>query len=312
MDIFDIKGIHPMLIKEMQPAFNDPAWIYELKLDGIRCIAYLDSNCTDLRNKRNFALIAKFPELSTIHQQVKNKCILDGELVVLKNGVPDFYELQRRTILTDKFKIQRAYMELPASFVTYDIIYQVDHEIVDLPLIERKKMLSSVVVESPRIAVSRYIEEYGIELYNMTVQNQLEGVVGKRKDSRYQYDKRSKEWVKFKRVADEELVIVGFIRKRPMNTLLLAKFNGEKLIYRGAVQFGVRLDTLFQHNCKIIPYSPFTRKPDNKVEDETGEVTWIEPALVCTVEYMPNTKNSLRQAVFKGIREDINPYDCQI
>lgn len=312
MDIFDLKGIHPMLIKEQQPAFNDSDWIYELKLDGIRCIAYLDCNNTDLQNKRDFSLIAKFPELLNIHKQVKAKCILDGELIVLKNGVPDFYELQRRTILSDKFKIQQAYMALPASFVAYDIIYHIDREVVDMPLIERKKLLSNVVVESPKIAVSRHIEEFGIELYNMTVQNNLEGVVGKRKDSRYQYDKRSNDWVKFKRVADEELVIVGFIRKRPMNTLLLAKYNGDKLVYRGAVQFGVKLDVLFQHNCKIITYSPFTMKPDNKVDGETGPVTWIEPNLVCTVEYMPNTKNSLRQAVFKGIREDISPHDCKI
>jgi ATP-dependent DNA ligase len=173
-------------------------------------------------------------------------------------------------------------------------------------------MLSSVVVESPRIAVSRYIEEYGIELYNMTVQNHLEGVVGKRKDSRYQFDKRSKDWVKFKRLADEELIIVGFIRKRPMNVLLLGKYNGDRLVYRGAVSFGVKLDLLKQYNCREILYSPLTMKSDNKVEGESGVVTWIEPTLVCTVEFMPNTKNSLRQAVFKGIREDINPYDCQI
>ncbi|GAA0220874.1 ATP-dependent DNA ligase [Metaclostridioides mangenotii] len=98
MDIFDEKGIKPMLIAEMQEAFDSPDYIFELKLDGIRCIAYLDNDSTDLRNKRDFKLISRFPELDQLHRYVNEKCILDGELIAMKNGVPDFYELQRRIL----------------------------------------------------------------------------------------------------------------------------------------------------------------------------------------------------------------------
>ena len=85
MDIFQEKSIKPMLIKDMVKPFNNSEWLYELKLDGIRCVAYLDNETTDLRNKRNMMLLPKFPELKDIHMQVKGKCILDGELIILKN-----------------------------------------------------------------------------------------------------------------------------------------------------------------------------------------------------------------------------------
>ena len=144
MDLFDEKAIKPMLIKDMMNPFNLIDWIYELKLDGIRCIAYLNDFETDLRNKRNMNLLPRFPELEMIHKQVKNKCVLDGELIILKDGVPDFYELQRRTLLIDTFKIKLANNKYPASFVAYDIIYYNNEATTDLPLIERKKILQEV------------------------------------------------------------------------------------------------------------------------------------------------------------------------
>ena len=101
MDLFESKNIKPMLIGEMQEAFDSPDYIYELKLDGERCIAYLDKDSTDLRNKRNIKMLAKVPELSNIHKQVKCRCILDGELIVIKDGKPDFFEIQRRSLMSN-------------------------------------------------------------------------------------------------------------------------------------------------------------------------------------------------------------------
>lgn len=311
MDLFGKKGIMPMLIANQQNPFNDPGWIYELKLDGLRCIAYLDNNSSDLRNKRDMTLLPRFPELSSINKQVKGKVILDGELIICKCGIPDFYELQRRTTLSNHFKIQRAIAQLPASYVAYDILYKDGEELKYLPLIERKQILNDSVIEGNNLAISRYIEEMGIELYNLADAQKLEGVVAKKKDSRYYFDKRSKDWVKFKRIADEECIVCGYVIKKPMPALILGQYKGDLLVYRGAVQFGVKLDFLRKYNCKQITYSPFTQKEENRVEGETG-ITWIEPTLVCTIEYMPNQNNSLRQPVFKGIREDITPLDCQI
>ena len=165
MDLFESKNIKPMLIGEMQEAFDSPDYIYQLKLDGIRYIAYLDKGTTDLRNKRNIKMLGEFPELSEIHQQAKKRCILDGELIVMKDGKPDFYEVQPRTLMSNTFKIQLAASKLPASFTAYDILYYDDHEVMDLPLMQRKKLLQKVLNENERIAISRYIEDHGIEFY---------------------------------------------------------------------------------------------------------------------------------------------------
>lgn len=303
MDLFLDKAIKPMLIKDMLNPFNSPDWIYELKLDGIRCLAYLNNEETDLRNKRNMMLLPKFPELRNIHKQIKGNCILDGELIILKNGVPEFFELQRRTLLTDPFKIELAYTKFPASYVAYDILYRNNEVLIDLPLMERKNILNDVIDENPSIAVSRYIEEKGIELYNLADQQKLEGVVAKKKDSKYVFDKRTKDWVKFKRMADEDFIICGYVKKESNSTsIILGKYKNGLLIYKGSVSLGVRSDP---YNWKIIDHSPFYLNPLSDRED----IVWVEPTLVCVVEYMPNTKNSLRQPVFKGVRDDVSPYD---
>lgn len=296
-----------MLISKQVPAFNSSDYIYELKQDGIRCINYMDENSIDLRNKRDMILTSKFPELSEIYENVKGKAILDGELIVLKNGVPDFYELQRRVMLTDSFKIQLAAKKLPASYVAYDIIYHDGKEVTELPLLERKLLLDSIIEESKRIAISRYIREFGIELYNLTCEQELEGVVAKEINSKYFFDKRSKDWLKIKRMADEDFVICGYILKESSNTLVLGQYDGNSLIYKGNVTLGVKLDFIEEYDCKRVNESPFTNSPE-----WSEKVEWLKPELVCVVEYMPNTKDRLRQAVFKGIRDDVMPYDCKV
>lgn len=161
MDLFQERNLSPMMIASMQAPFDSPDWIYELKLDGCRCIAYLDGNETVLRKKRNMELLPRFPELNQIHRQVKQKCVLDGELVVMVNGVPDFYELQKRTLLTRRVKIELGAGRLPASFVAYDCLQCGDRELLSVPLLSRKEILAENVAEGERLALSRYIPEKG-------------------------------------------------------------------------------------------------------------------------------------------------------
>lgn len=165
-DLFEQKNIKPMLIGTEGKAFNSPDYIYELKLDGERCIAYLDANGTDLRNKRNIKMLSKVPELSGIHKHVNCRCILDGELAVIKDGKPDFYEIQRRSLMTNHTKIEIASKKHPACFTAFDILYYKDHAVNDLPLTKRKELLSQAVTcESDRFAVSRVIEGSGVAFY---------------------------------------------------------------------------------------------------------------------------------------------------
>lgn len=308
MDLFEQKGIKPMLISKQVPAFNSKDFIYELKQDGIRCINYVDTDSIDLRNKRNMSLASKFPELQNIFYDVKFRSILDGEIIVIKNGVPDFYEVQRRVMMNDPFKIKLASEMLPASFVAYDVLYSNDKQITDLPLLERKNILNDLIKENYRIAVSRYVHEYGIELYNLTCEMELEGVVAKEVNSKYYFDKKSKDWLKIKRMADEDFVICGYAKNaNNASTLMLGQYRGNTLIYKGSVSFGVRLNFLNEYKCKKIDYSPFNLAPSIN-----EDITWLEPTLVCVVQFMPNTKEALRQPVFKGIRDDISPIECQV
>ena len=123
MDLFESKNISPMLLNFVSSPFDDKNYIFELKLDGIRCIAYLDKDKTILRNKRNKDVTEIYPELKNIHKFVKHRCILDGELVALNSdGTPNFFALQKRSLMTDKFKIELESEKNKVNFIAYDIL----------------------------------------------------------------------------------------------------------------------------------------------------------------------------------------------
>ena len=234
------------------------------------------------------------------------KCILDGEIVVLAGGVPDFYRLQKRTMLTDRFKIEMEAKRFPASFVAFDCIYQKNQELVFQSLMERKHKLSTMVTENDRIAVSRYIEKEGLALYRAAETRELEGVVAKRKESLYLMGKRTKDWVKFKRMADEDFIVAGYIPKGGHTfSLVLAKYRLGSLVYKGHVTSGVTKDT-------VARLEETGRNPFRMLPTGNENAVWVEPGLVCVVEYMPNTLQSFRQPVFKGFRDDISPEEVQV
>lgn len=208
-------------------------------MDGFRCLAYMDNTGVDFRKKRNIRMASRFPELSEIYRNVSGKCILDWEIVVLKKGVPDFYALQKRTLLTDRFKMELEAAHFPASFVAFDCIYLNGREFLWEPLMQRKDALQRMVTENDRIAVSRY-ERQGIALYQAAEQRELEGIVAKRKDSAYLMGKRRRDWIKCKRMADEDFIVAGYIRKgKHMYSLILAKYRNGNLVYKGHVMSGV-------------------------------------------------------------------------
>jgi len=307
MDIFDNRKINPMLIAKMKDPFDSPDYIFEIKWDGIRCVSYLGTE-TDIRNKRNKLMAPIFPELQNLHEQVKVKCILDHELLVLRNGMPEFYEVQKRATMTNPFKIKLSSERYPASIIAYDILYYKDKDITMLPLIERKKYLQDVVIENDIISVSRYIEDNGIMLFDLVKEKGLEGVVAKKKSSLYWQGKRSKDWIKFKVLDSDDCVICGYIiKEKSMTSLILGQYDEDVLVYKGHVTLGVSLRILNQYNYKVIDYSPFGFVPAGN-----ENAVWLAPELVCIVESMPTEKGGFRQPVFKGIREDKTALECQI
>jgi len=310
-DIYTLRQAQPMLLVDGQP-FDSSEYIFELKLDGIRCLAYLDEQ-TELRNKRNKNVTVIYPELSDIHKQVGRKCILDGEIIVAINGVPDFFEIQRRSLMTDAFKIELLSKSKPVSFVVYDIIYLDNQEVIEKPLMQRKEMLTEIVRENNRIAISRYIEEKGIEFYQLAAKQNLEGIVAKKKKSLYYYGKRSKDWVKFKKMIEEDFVICGYIKDDDggsIKSVILGAYKDKQLIYQGHVALGIS-----KEDAKIIinyARNHSTFQPFSEKMDEEGAI-WMKPDLVCAVKYMMRTHTfGLRQPVYKGLRDDKDPTECQL
>lgn len=296
----------PMLIGAEGDPFDSPDYLFELKLDGERCIAILERDKTVLRNKRGNLLLPKFPELSEIHLQVKAPCILDGELMVQKNGVPSFSEVQRRTIMSDRLKIQLAAKRLPASFVAFDMLELRGADITQRPLCQRKELLTQTVRETERLAVSRVIEEHGRALYALAVERNLEGIVAKHRESLYYPGKRTKDWIKIKYLKDDDFAVCGYIRKSAgVTSLVLGQYEDGRLVYRGHVTLGVSgevLQRLMELERQETPPLPVPPGNENAV--------WLKPTLVCTVRYMEKTTSgSLRQPVFKGLREDKDIHD---
>ena len=311
MDLFDSKNIKPMLIgKEVAP-FDDPNYIYELKWDGERCVAYLEpGKPPELRNKRNVRMLGKVPELEQICRQVKKRCILDGELFILKDGRPDFSLIQRRSLMSDRFKIDLDSKHNPATFSAFDVLYYDCQETMLLPLMERKALLAKSITDGPRMAISRYVDGQGTPLFDFAVERELEGIVAKVKDSIYIQGKRTADWIKMKVMMEEDYVVCGYILKsKHMTSIVLGQYRGNKLINKGHVTMvvsGQAFDIISRHST--LTTAPFIAYPAGHGNDRA---IWLSPELVCIVKFMHHTKSGgMRQPVFKGLRFDKTAAEC--
>ena len=302
-DLFEDKNVSPMLLYETQP-FDDENYIYELKLDGIRCLAYIDNKSVVLQNKRHKDVTSIYPELSQMNKCVKKRVILDGELVVLnKDGKPDFYALQRRSLMADSFKISLAAKSNPVQFVAYDIIYHNGKDLTDKPLMERKAILSKAVREGNNLTISRYIEKNGIAFFEFAKSQELEGIVAKRKDGLYHIGKRTRDWLKIKVMQDEDLLILGYQLDEygEVKDLILGYYDDEgKLQCRGKVYLGISKEErgiIAQFSKGNTVKNPWFPKYKNAV--------WLKPQLIGTAHFMHETESGgMRQPVWKGLRFD--------
>ncbi len=192
--------------------------------------------------------------------------------------------------------------------MAFDILYLDDHPTTDLPLMKRKKLLEEVVQqENARFAVSRYIEQTGAAFYELAKAQSLEGIVAKRRESRYYFDKKTKDWIKIKYLQDEDFVVCGYIRKENhMTSIVLGQYRDGRLTYKGHVTLGVGGE-----NFRRIRELPALAAPPFPVPAGNEQAVWVEPELVCTVQYMMKTEGGgMRQSVFKGLRSDKEPRDC--
>jgi ATP-dependent DNA ligase len=309
-DMFDAKSASPMLAGESREAFDSPDFIYELHLDGERCIAYLDPllDSTVLRNKRGADMLPKVPELGRIHKRVDARCILDGELIVAVNGEPNGYEILRRSQTKDHYQIYLQSSLAPATFVASDILYHVNHEVTSWTLTQRKELLERLVTEDERIVVSRYVEEHGIDQFNLATKRNLNEIVAKRKESRYYPGKNSKDWIQCRNPQDDDFVVCGYTPKEDHTaSIVLGQYEGDRLTYKGHVTLGVSA-----RDIQVMEAHPRAESvPLDSVANEIGTAVWLKPSLVCTVRDMEMVQTGFtRQPVFKGFRVDMTAREC--
>jgi DNA ligase D-like protein (predicted ligase) len=313
MDLFENRKIKPMLLKKVSKPFDSDDFIFELKLDGTRCLAYLDEDGTILINRRFRNITNIFPELQNLHKQVKNKCILDGEIVCIdERGRPSFSILQTRGLSINPFKIALNSRQNPAIFVAFDILYFGNKEITNLNLLKRKEILENIVIENEFINLMRYIDKNGIDFFQKVQEKNLEGIIAKLKDSSYQIGKRSGDWIKIKNLIDEDFVICGFIfdDDKRVHDLVLGQYKDKELVFSDYIylerkKYEENFILKFAKN-NTLNYPLFD-------ELKNKNIVWIKPELVCTVSYMLRTKyGNMRQPFFKGIRNDISPFEVKI
>lgn len=302
MDSLFSKKISPMLLKSVSKPFNNENYIFELKLDGIRCVAFCQKNETLLQNRRLKDISHVYPELINIHKQCKKNCILDGEIIYADDkGFPNFQILQKRNLLSGKLKIEKQSQKYPVSFVVFDILALGNKDITSLSLLKRKKILFNNIKENEFISIARYVSENGIDFFNKVKELSLEGIVAKNINSVYNIGQRTDSWLKIKNILSEDYFVCGYLPDKTgdVKSLILAKKEENKFIYDGEIYVPSSATRKFLFD--------YAKKHKSHVifENLDSNIVWIEPSLICRVDFAERTdKGERRQPIFRGIRTD--------
>jgi DNA ligase D-like protein (predicted ligase)/DNA ligase D-like protein (predicted 3'-phosphoesterase) len=304
----------PMLAKLASQPFSGKDWVFEIKWDGFRAIAYVNDDFS-LRSRNQKELKHNFPELEELKRLARN-VVLDGEIVVMKDGKADFQALLERGKAVSPTEIELHAKRSPAVYVVFDILEKDGKTLVNLPLTERKEILQRSVREGKHVLLSDFVEANGEAYYAAALEKGLEGIVAKKKSSPYEAGLRSGNWLKIKKLRSCDCVIFGYTkgtgaRAETFGALLLGLYDADaKPVYVGKVGTGFSQDalkTLWEAFQKLkVDAAPF------KV-DVPEKVVWLKPKLVCEVLYQAVTRDvKLRMARFRGLRNDKLPSECTL
>lgn len=195
------RWLNPSHLMHTIPAeepFSAPGWIFEVKYDGLRLLAQKHGTALRIQSRRGLDLSSFFPEINEALAAIPDDFALDAELVLLNAaGEPDFDRLRHRALFRRPEKVRAAAETEPATVLAFDLLQHDGEDIRFLPLIDRKKMLAGMLVDSSRVSCLEHVEDSGVELYAQVEQRGLEGIVAKRLDSPY-ISGRSGYWLKVK------------------------------------------------------------------------------------------------------------------
>jgi bifunctional non-homologous end joining protein LigD len=295
-----IPKVKPMLATLINGAFDSPDFIYEIKWDGYRALALIEDGKVALysRNLKDFN--SAYPSIVKVLAKVRRSALFDGEIVAYdQKGLPSFQALQNIGTLPGT-KIE---------YIIFDILYLDGKELLGENLLRRKEILQKVLNKYPALTYSDHIEGNGIEFFKHAVKNNLEGIMAKRKSSKYIPGHRSDSWLKIKHHRTDEAVIAGFTEPRGARSyfgaLVLGQYKkDDEFVFVGHTGTGFNEATLRSLYKKMKPLitakSPFRKKvPIN------SPITWVRPKLIAELKFTEwTTGGNMRHPVFLGLRAD--------
>jgi bifunctional non-homologous end joining protein LigD len=306
--------IEPMLATLAEHPFSDPNWLFEIKWDGVRALAWIVNGAVTLKSRNHIDITPRYPELGALAKVfAARQAIVDGEVVALDaSGHSNFERLQERMHV--RAPGEKLLRDTPVVYFAFDLLYSDGYDLRDAPLLERKQLLGRLLHANERFRYSDHQLEHGKELFELAKESGLEGIVAKRVDSVYVGD-RSANWEKLKVSQTLDAVVGGWTAPRtdaiPFGSLLLGLYEGKKLRFIGHVGSGFdnKKHADLSRNLKELAVSecPFDAVP---VTNE--KPSWVKPALVARVKFSGWTQEHyLRHPVFLGLREDVRPEGCK-
>jgi DNA ligase D-like protein (predicted ligase) len=299
--------LEPMKATLSKEPFDDESWIFERKLDGVRCLAYRHGHNIRLLSRTGRELGRSYPELvEAIAAEPCPEFVIDGEIVAFEGRVTSFSKLQGRMQLTDPQAARRTGIEV--FLYVFDVVHLDGYDMRELPLRSRKALLRRGFSFKGHVRYLTHRNAAGRDFYLDACARGLEGIIGKRAESTYR-SARSREWLKFKCIAEQELVIGGFTVPKGSRTdfgaLLVGYYDDRKLRYAGKVGTGFDQRTLRDLGARMrgleASASPFA----DDVKPRPAGVRWVRPELVAQIAFGEWTRDGrLRQPRYLGLRED--------
>ena len=315
-------AIYPMLAESITEPFDGADWLFEIKWDGYRAVAFIENGKVRLVSRNQNELTARYPELKDMPDSVRAEtAILDGEVVALDDeGKASFSLMQQRTGFRPGGKRAIAKADVPVLYYAFDLIYLDGYDWRRVPLEERKKKLQTILETGDSLRFSDHYPEHGKALFEVARQKGLEGIVAKRRNSCYE-EHRSRDWLKIKVRHQLECVVGGFTEPEGSRThfgsLVLGLYDNQgHLIHVGQAGSGFNQKSLAEI-WKTLQKLESKQNPFYGEVEALRRVSWVKPVLVAEIEYAEWTAGAntgsgpkLRAPVFLGLRDNKDPKEC--
>ena len=316
-------SIRPMLATLTDKPFDSDDWLYEIKWDGYRAVAFLDGKSMRLVSRNQNDFTAAYPELRDLPSLVKARtAILDGEIVALDDGGRSSFSLmqQRTGVAEGGRRIRQTRDDIPIAYYVFDLLYLDGYDLMQADLEQRKRLLQSVLTTGELVRYSDHYIGRGTALFDAAAQRGLEGIVAKHATSCYE-QKRSREWLKIKIVRRQECVIGGYTDPRGsrenFGSLVLGLYDDKgRLLPVGQAGSGFTGQT-HADMWKRLESLETSRSPFlGKVESDR-RVHYVKPELVAEIKFTEWTHEGqsgavkMRAPVFEGLRLDKKASECK-